>query len=68
MIDVFETWFNQFTKAEQKKLLKHIKKNHFEMIEEYSSKPFSRIDKRMLEDSISSSCQNAFSASESSSK
>jgi len=63
MIDVFETWFNQFTKAEQKRLLKHIKKNHLNLIDEFSSKPFSRIDKRLLEGSMSASSQNVFSAS-----
>lgn len=31
MIDVFETWFNQFSKEEQAKLLVHIKMRHFNM-------------------------------------
>ena len=57
MIDVFETWFIQFTKAEQMKLLKHIKKNHFDLNDEYSSRPSDRIDKRLKSGSISSSRQ-----------
>ena len=28
MIEVFETWFSQFNKVEQMRLLDHIKKNH----------------------------------------
>ncbi len=31
MIDVFETWFNQFSKEEQVKLLVHIKMRHLNM-------------------------------------
>lgn len=31
MIDVFETWFNQFSKEEQAKLLVHIKMRHLNM-------------------------------------
>jgi hypothetical protein len=31
MIEIFESWFNQFTKDEQVKLLEHIKRQHFNM-------------------------------------
>lgn len=63
MIDVFETWFNQFTRAEQIKLLKHIRKNHFDMIEGFTSKPSSRIDKRLLETPIVAKSQNEYTIS-----
>ena len=55
MIDVFETWFNQFTKAEQEKLLKHIRKNHFEMIDDYSSSFSDKIDRKLCESATNSS-------------
>lgn len=63
MIEVFETWFNQFTRAEQIKLMKHIRKNHFDLIEGFTSKPSSRIDKRLLETSIGAKSQNEFAVS-----
>lgn len=50
MIEVFETWFNQFTKAEQEKLLKHIREAHFERAFAESS---GKKDKLILEESIS---------------
>jgi hypothetical protein len=63
MIEVFETWFNQFTRAEQIKLMKHIRKNHFDLIEGFTSKPSSRIDKRLLETSIGAKSQSEFAVS-----
>lgn len=54
MIDVFETWFNQFTKTEQEKLLKHIRKNHFEMIDSYSPSYSDKIDRRLCESTTNS--------------
>jgi hypothetical protein len=38
MIEVFEKWFNQFTKLEQQKLLRHIKKVHFDEMKVYQSR------------------------------
>jgi len=48
MIDVFEKWFNQFTKPEQEKLLKHIRKNHFDLSDGLSSNPTGNMGKRLL--------------------
>ncbi|RPH31574.1 MAG: hypothetical protein EHM93_13145 [Bacteroidales bacterium] len=62
MIEIFETWFNQFTRIEQKKLLKHIQENHSDLLEGYSSKP---LNIRLLEGSVSSSGQNVLSTSNS---
>lgn len=45
MIDVFETWFNQFSKVEQEKLLKHILKNHALVSNDYSICRPEKIDK-----------------------
>ncbi|HCT30235.1 MAG TPA: hypothetical protein DIW31_05775 [Bacteroidales bacterium] len=42
MIEVFETWFNQFTKEEQVKLLKHIRVHHFDLIEEETAIKYDR--------------------------
>jgi hypothetical protein len=61
MIEVFETWFNQFSKAEQVKLLRHIQKNHFDLIEGYPSKPTSRVNKRLLENTIGSTSRSEYS-------
>lgn len=63
MIDVFETWFNQFTKNEQEKLLKHIRKNHLDMNDKFSTKPSGSINKNLISSSLSSSSQRAYSTS-----
>lgn len=59
MIDVFETWFCQFTKAEQEKLLKHIQKNHFNMNDGFNSSFSSKIDRQLCESAIDPSSSNA---------
>lgn len=58
MIDVFETWFSQFTKAEQEKLLKHIRKNHFDLIDDFSSSFSDKIDRQLCESTIDQSSRN----------
>jgi hypothetical protein len=58
MIDVFETWFNQFTKSEQMKLLKHIRKNHLSMIDDYNSVYSEKIDNRRLIESVPNSANH----------
>jgi len=57
MIDVFEKWFNQFTKPEQERLLKHIWKNHLNMIESSQSLPLNGKEKRMISSSLNSTVQ-----------
>jgi len=48
MIEVFEKWFDQFSKPEQEKLLKHIRKNHFDFSEPPSPKPSGKNGKKLL--------------------
>ncbi len=58
MIDVFETWFSQFTKAEQERLLKHIRKNHFDLIDDFASSFSDKIDREMCGRTINQSSRN----------
>ncbi len=54
MIDVFETWFNQFSKVEQEKLLKHIFKNHALDSKDYFTSYPEKVDKKKYETSLNS--------------
>ncbi len=51
MIEVFEIWFNQFSKAEKERLLKHIIKNHALASNDYVNSYPEKIDKKKSEPS-----------------
>ena len=68
MVEVFEKWFNQFTKPEQAKLLKHIRKNHFDMIDGYASNPSLKADKGFFSSTMRTSRQKESTTSSGQSK
>jgi plastocyanin domain-containing protein len=68
MIEVFEKWFSQFTRPEQQKLLRHIKKVHFDVMGGYPSRLNVKKRKGLIVGSKTSSRLKEGSSSRSQSK